>query len=315
MRGRGRGYCASTTRIRSTPGCGVTGLPGGPGWWCGRGVGAKPFFFPRSSEVAREELEQYLHQSARQHHRHQTRWRLAVLQAVIPWLQQCSVPGLQRVLRRLGFSRKQARTFGPSPDPAYDAKWRAILRAYQAAVEQAQRVVLVFLDELTYYRRPQKAPAYHRQGHTQPQAPDSPRANTKTRLVAALNAITARTLSLQRSTIGRHALCAFYADRRAAYPDAETLYVVQDNWPVHRHPEVLAALAQHRLTPLFLPTYASWLNPIEKLWRWLRQEVLHLHPWADDLSQLRTHVLEFLDQFAHDSPALLRYVGLADLPN
>ena len=30
-----------------------------------------------------------------------------------------------------------------------------------------------------------------------------------------------------------------------------------------------------------LPTYASWCNPIEKLWRQLRQELLHLHRFAD----------------------------------
>ena len=28
-----------------------------------------------------------------------------------------------------------------------------------------------------------------------------------------------------------------------------------------------------RIEPVWLPTYAPWLNPIEKLWRWLRQEV------------------------------------------
>ncbi|HET8524033.1 MAG TPA: transposase, partial [Thermomicrobiales bacterium] len=59
-----------------------------------------------------------------------------------------------------------------------------------------------------------------------------------------------------------------------------------------------------------LPTYASWLNPIEKLWRWLRQEVGHLHPWADDLPALRDALDAFLARFAHGSPDLLRYTGL-----
>ncbi|MCB8937396.1 MAG: transposase [Ardenticatenaceae bacterium] len=59
-----------------------------------------------------------------------------------------------------------------------------------------------------------------------------------------------------------------------------------------------------------LPTYASWLNPIEKLWRWLKQEVLHLHRFSDDWPELREVVASFLDQFATGSDALLRYVGL-----
>jgi hypothetical protein len=59
-----------------------------------------------------------------------------------------------------------------------------------------------------------------------------------------------------------------------------------------------------------LPTYASWTNPIEKLWRKLRQEVLHLHRLADRLEELRAAVRRFLDRFAHSSLELLCYVGL-----
>jgi len=59
-----------------------------------------------------------------------------------------------------------------------------------------------------------------------------------------------------------------------------------------------------------LPTYASWCNPIEKLWRRLKAEVLHLHRLADDLDTLRRTVRAFLDQFQDGSEDLLRYVGL-----
>ena len=63
-----------------------------------------------------------------------------------------------------------------------------------------------------------------------------------------------------------------------------------------------------------LPTYASWLNPIEKLWRWLRQDLGHRHPWADDLPALRAAIARFLTQFAEGSDDLRHYVGLS-LPN
>ena len=87
--------------------------------------------------------------------------------------------------------------------------------------------------------------------------------------------------------------------------------MIQDNWNIHTHPEVLAALARYpRIQPVWLPTYAPWLNPIEKLWRWLRQDILKLHRWVEDWPQLKQRVRGFLDQFAQGSPALLRYVGL-----
>ncbi len=66
--------------------------------------------------------------------------------------------GISRLLRRLGFSRKQAQKFARSPDPLYDTKWRAILRAYAQMVAQPNRVVLLFMDEVSYYRQPSPAP-------------------------------------------------------------------------------------------------------------------------------------------------------------
>jgi hypothetical protein len=104
---------------------------------------------------------------------------------------------------------------------------------------------------------------------------------------------------------------------------------------VHFHPDVLAALEPQQ-TPFAwcqppawaeivstrarkpelpiqivqLPTYASWLNPIEKVWRKLKHDVLHLHRWSGDLQEARRHVADFRDQFSTGSLELLRYVGL-----
>lgn len=239
-----------------------------------------------------------------------TRWRLQDLAQVVDWLKGCSVPGVAGILKRLAFSRKQALMFIRSPDPEYANKQAAIEAALAEARQDPGHIVVLFLDELTYYRRPSKAPAYAQCGHDQPRALEAPGSNTQTRIVGALNALTGQVHYLQRSKVGRAALVAFYAELRMKYPEAAKIYVIQDNWPNHKLPEVLAAMEQHHITPLFLPTYASWLNPIEKLWKWLKQTVIHLHPFADELEQLRKRVRDFLEQFLIGSQALLRYVGL-----
>ena len=274
------------------------------------GQGRKAAFFPRPEKEAKAEVEAVLHQSPRNFGLRRARWRLQDVGRVLAWLNGYSQAGIYKALKRLGFSRKQALNFIHSPDPEYRAKWQAVLQAYMEAVSQPEKVVLLFLDELTYYRQPSKAPAYHQRGQSQPLAYEVARGNTKTRLVAVLNAVTGQVTYLQRSKIGKEALVAFYTQVRAAYPQAEKIYVVQDNWPVHKLPESMQAMQNHQLTPLFLPTYASWLNPIEKLWRWLKQDVIHLHRSAHRLNDLRRQVLDFLDQFKNGSDKLLHYVGL-----
>ena len=53
-------------------------------------------------------------------------------------------------------------------------------------------------------------------------------------------------------------------------------------------------------------------NPIEKLWRWARQTVLHRHRLPDRWDELKHRVACFFDQFKDGSQDLLRYVGLLD---
>lgn len=251
-----------------------------------------------------------LHNSPRVYGIPRARWRLQDVRRALNWLNGYSEAGIYKVLKRLGFSRKQAINFIHSPDPNYRAKWQSVLRAYSEAFSHPGQVLLLFMDELTYYRRPSKAPAYHRTAATQPRALEVAGPNTRTRLVAVLNAVTGQVTYLQRSKIGTEALVLFYAQIRSVYPEATKIYVAQDNWPVHKLEVVNQALHHHQLTPLFLPTYASWLNPIEKLWRWLKQEILHLHRLASQLQELRFQVLAFLDRFKNGSTDLLHYVGL-----
>lgn len=131
------------------------------------------------------------------------------------------------------------------------------------------------------------------------------------RLIGGLNARTGQLDYLDAYIVGRAKVIQFYQQLVAAYPRAERLSVIQDNWSIHTHPEVLAALRRWpQIRPVWLPTYAPWLNPIEKVWRWLRQDVLKLHRQADNWAALQERVHGFLDQFARGSERLLEYVGL-----
>lgn len=82
--------------------------------------------------------------------------------------------------------------------------------------------------------------------------------------------------------------------------------MIQANWSIHTHPEVLEALqAWPQVEPVWLPTYAPWLNPIEKLWRWLKQDVLKMHRLAESWVAVHGRVRPLLDQFVHGSQRLL----------
>jgi transposase len=307
------------------------------------GRGRKPAFFPqfRSAEAARDAALHVVRRDPREVNELRSRWTLAAIQRVCTWLGQISLPGVSQVLKRLRVNYKRARDYIHSPDPDYVAKLLTIhVRLQEARRQRMPRCVVLFQDELTYERHPSVARAYEASGHVQPLARRSHASATTRRIVATLDACSGRVIYRQASTISVPTLIKFYEQVWAGSADQPTLiYLVQDNWPVHLHPDVLARLIPQTFQfPLYLPktwpttptrswpdeerlpiklallpTYASWTNPIEKLWRWLRQDVLHLHRLADDWTGLQTLVAQFLEQFAHGSKELLRYVGLSDL--
>jgi hypothetical protein len=239
------------------------------------------------------------------------RWSLGHARRVITALSRYSLSGVWRLLRAWGLRYKRGRSYVHSPDPEYDRKCQRINEALGAASAEPGRVIVLYLDELTYYRQPSVASDWAGCGsHHQPLARYSYAANRMSRVVGTLNALTGQVTYRQAAHIGVRELQAFYAQLRAADPQAEVIYAVQDNWPIHFEARVVEAAQRAGVTLLRLPTYAPWLNPIEKLWRKLKQEVLHLHRLGNEWETLKQRVVTFLDGFASGSAQLLRYVGL-----
>lgn len=275
-----------------------------------------------------------LHQSPKAYGQKGTRWKLSSLLAACRWLRLETKEGLCQLLRRLKIHWKRAREHVHSPDPEYIEKLCSIRCNL---LEAGDKKLFLFQDEFTFYRRPTLASAYELAGRTQPMAEQGWKSNYYCRIAATLNAWTGKVTFDMKRNFRIPTLVKFYKKVADTYPDAQEICMALDNWPIHFHQDVLAALRpQHLPWQLYipsnwptqpsskakflnlpislfpLPTYASWNNPIEKLWRLLKQEVLHLHTFGDDWPALKSAVAEFLEQFVDGSNYLLRYVGLAN---
>lgn len=175
-------------------------------------------------------------------------------------------------------------------------------------------MTLLFADEASFYRQPSQGWLWAHMGRRQPKLPYGSRANTVMRVVGLLDAAQARVHGWDFSRISAREVASCFAKIGSLYPSAQRIYLVLDNWPPHLHSQVKSALkAQARVHTIFLPTYAPWLNNIEKLWRWIRQRVTHAHSWCDDFRLFRQHVLQEFEHLSSGSPELRRYCGLEQL--
>ena len=327
---------------------GIAGLKVKPG------RGRKPAYWPKYQTKA-EAKEAILHTVRRDpitFGKSRSRWSLSYIAEVCEWLQLNTISGLGKLLKRLEISYKRGRSYIHSPDIYYQQKMDRIALCLLKAWYEPEKYVLLYQDEFSYYRQPTVARDYESMGMFQPLARRSHRSDTAFRGIGALNAITGQVTYQQASRTSIPRLVKFYDALALDYPKADTLFMVQDNWPVHYHPDLLIHLQpQHFEFPIHkpknwpdgpsprairnaerkadkrkailgdkrarlpikilqLPTYASWANPIEKLWRWVRQTVIHLHRLSDDWSILKQRVQNFMLPFREGSNELLRYVGL-----
>ena len=258
------------------------------------------------------ELTELLHQAPYHIQLLASRWTLELIRQTCSWLKKYSPSGVWRILQASHIHYKRGQQQIYSPDPLYEAKRERILVCVQAARENPDEVVTLFLDEFSFYRWPTPAPVYAEAGRKQPRAQLTPQYNTRGRLVVALEVVKGIVLYRQRWKINVPQLVGFLEDIRQRFPLPKVIYVIQDNWHnVHFHPDQVAAAKRLGIELVPLPTYAPWLNPVEKGGKKFRQEVTHMHDQSEDWPSHKQRVCSFWDQFKEGSSDLLRYVGLS----
>jgi len=257
------------------------------------------------------DIRHQLEAAPTEHGQRQSRWTLGLIRSTIGRFTDYTLSGIWRWLQAQQIHSKRGQQHMHSPDPAYSEKATCIQTILREAREQLDEVVVLFLDEVSFTRWALVAPVYAQAGRVQPKIELPCRYNTVGRTLGVLNALTGQVHFLIRSHITVAVLVEMMGILGTAYSQAKRIYLIQDNWHnVHFHPRQVAAAQAAGITLVALPTYAPWLNPIEKLWRKLKQEILLMHRNGQEWETLKQRVFDFLSQFATGSPELLRYVGL-----
>ena len=300
------------------------------------GRGRKPSYAPMSEEDAETELQTLVESPPEPTSGHQTRWTLQQIKVSVPWLTDITVQGVHQILSRCGISYKRGRAYIHSPDVAYKQKMLYVKQALEIAEQNRDTHVALYQDEFSFHRRPTIAKDWTQRGTKKPLAHQGLGSDQVCFGIGALNAHTGDVVYHQVESATVLATHAFYTEVCERYPQAKHIYIIQDNRPIHLHVRLLEALLPQNsafdkpLPPSWekgnskieklpklpieiiqLPTYAPWTNPIEKLWRYARQSILHLHRLTDEWETLQQRVMAFMEQFIGGSEKLLRYVGLS----
>lgn len=172
---------------------------------------------------------------------------------------------IHRIYKAFALQPHRSETFKLSPDPMFVEKVRDIVGLYMNPPENA---VVFCVDEKSQIQALNRTQPILplRPGVPERQSHDYQRNGTTT-LFAALNAHTGEVVS---KCFRRHRAKEYLAflrrlDREVP-DDGREVHLVVDNYATHKTETVLKWFARHpRFVVHFTPTYASWLNLVERL--------------------------------------------------
>jgi transposase len=169
-----------------------------------------------------------------------------------------------RIWKAFGLQPHRSETFKLSPDPQFVEKVRDIVGLY---LDPPERAVVLCVDEKSQIQALDR---------TQPLLPMSPgqverrthdyvRHGT-TSLFAALDAATGKVIGQVHRRHRSVEFRKFLDTIDASVPPGLDVHVVMDNYGTHKTPLIRKWLAKRpRFHVHFTPTYASWLNLVERL--------------------------------------------------
>jgi transposase len=174
-----------------------------------------------------------------------------------------SKSSVQRYFSIFGVQPHRRRSFRISPDPFFVEKVRDIVGLY---LNPPDKALVLCVDEKSQIQALER---------TQPGLPldlgyvegcthDYHRHGTTT-LFAALDIATGKVIGKCKRRHRHQEFLAFLKDIEANVPAGLDIHLILDNYATHKHAKVRAWLARHpRYHVHYTPTYASWLNQVER---------------------------------------------------
>ena len=216
---------------------------------------------------------------------------------------------VQRWFALFGVKPHLAETFKLSNDPFFIEKVRDVTGLYLNPPDHA---VVLCVDEKTRIQAPDRTqPALpmglgYAEGYTH----DYVRHGTTT-LFAALDVATGKVIARCRKRHRHQEWLAFLRLIDRETPEGLELHIVCDNYATHKHAKVRAWVATRpRIHLHFIPTYASWLNQVER-WFGLLSERAIKRATFHSVTELKQRIMEFTEQYNGSSKPFV-WVATAD---
>jgi len=114
-------------------------------------------------------------------------------------------------------------------------------------------------------------------------------------LSGSIDIMTKKLIIQEDQTLNAKSTVSFLQKIETAFPSKKTVHLFCDNARYYRNKAVMEYLKASKIKLHFLPPYSPNLNPIERLWKWMKECVMY-NVYYEQFDDFKLAVLGFLEK-------------------
>lgn len=199
-----------------------------------------------------------------------------------------TVPGMRHWLRRHNFSYKKPAIVPGKANKEQQQKWLAEYEKLRGELPEDETVC--FTDGVHPTHNVQPAYGWIKKGVRKEIPANTGR--SRLNLSGIIDVVNHNVLVHEDTTLNAASTIRFFQKIEEAYPGKKKIHVFCDNASYYRNKIVQQYLETSKIVLHFLPPYSPNLNPIERLWKWMKERVVY-NTYYEHFDDFREAVVGF----------------------
>ena len=208
-----------------------------------------------------------------------------------------TVAGMSSWLKRHAFSYKKPSLVPGKADLERQKQWIAEYEKLKKRITEDETIC--FMDGVHPTHNTQLSYGWIKRG-VRKEIPSNT-GRSRLNLSGALDIFSRRVVVQEHTTLNAESTIAFLQKVEDAYPGKRTIHLFCDNAKYYRNKAVKSHLDNSKIELHFLPPYSPNLNPIERLWKWLKERVMY-NVYYERFDDFKLAVLGFLQCVSNVDP-------------
>src|SRR5271154_1824082 len=199
-----------------------------------------------------------------------------------------TVHGMRSWLQRHSFSYKKPAVVPGKADKKQQQEWLARYEKLRAGLSADE--IICFMDGVHPTHNVQPAYGWIKKGVRKEIPTNTGRARLN--LSGVIDVVSHNIVIQEDQTLNAESTIRFFQKIEEAYPSKQRIHVFCDNASYYRNRMVKQYLETSKVCLHFLPPYSPNLNPIERLWKWMKERVIY-NTYYEDFEDFKGAIFGF----------------------